>query len=222
MNPFSIDAMATTMMAEPAQFRQVFERESSLLFDEPFAPDMLDMLMTRAANASFIEDDVDHIGTREIEAPQRVGGMISLLLARQTFRQWVERATGQSPLRAVAGRLVQTRANGADALAWHDDTEGVDRMLGVVINLSDTPFSGGQFEMRRAGTEQPFLSHCYEHTGSMMLFAVRLGLEHRVAELMSGGPRRVYAGWFLSAPEHRHNPMGRPSKSQLPSWRLTD
>lgn len=201
MSPFSIDTMATTVRTDPAQFQRVFERESSLLFDEPFAPDMLHMLMARAANASFAEEDVDHIGTREIETPQRVGSTISLLLARQPFRQWVEQATGRSPLCAVAGRLVQTRANGADALAWHDDTEGLNRMLGVVINLSDTPFSGGQFEMRHAGTEQPFLSHRYEHPGSMMLFAVRRGLEHRVAEVTSGGPRRVYAGWFLSEPE---------------------
>ena len=204
MSPFSIDTMATTVRTEPEQFRRVFEQENSLLFDEPFAPDMLRVLMTRAANASFVDDNVDHIGTREIEAPQRVGGVISLLLARAVFRHWVEQATGRSPVRAVAGRLVQTRANGADALAWHDDiegTEGANRLLGVVINLTDTPFFGGQFEMRHAGTVQPFLSHHYEHRGSMMLFAVRPGLEHRVAEVTSGGPRRVYAGWFLSEPE---------------------
>ena len=211
MSPFSIDTMTTTMEADPARFRRTFERDSSLLFDKPFAPDMLHMLMTRAANASFVEDNVDCIGTREIESPQWVGGMISLLLSRLAFRQWVEQATGQSPLRAVAGRLVQTRANGADALAWHDDTQDVNRMLGVVINLSDAPFSGGQFEMRHARTEQPFLSHRYERPGSMMLFAVRRGLEHRVAEVTSGGPRRVYAGWLLSEPEHQ--PSSAPAKA---------
>jgi hypothetical protein len=214
MSPFSIDAMATTVTAEPVQFRRVFERENSLLFDEPFTPDMLQMLMTCAANANFVDDNVDHIGTREIEAPQRVGGVISLLLARQAFRQWVEQATGRSPVRAVAGRLVQTRANSADALVWHDDiagAEGANRLLGVVINLSDTPFSGGQFEMRHNGIVKPFLSHHYEHSGSMMLFAVRRGLEHRVAEVTSGGPRRVYAGWFLSEPEHR--PGAAPDQS---------
>lgn len=203
MPPFSIDTMTTTMEADPAQFRRAFERDSSLLFDAPFAPDMLHRLMTRAAGASFVDDYVENIGTREIEAPQRVGGMISLLLARPAFRQWLEQATGLAPLSAAAGRLVQTRANGGDALAWHDDTEGVNRMLGVVINLSDAPFSGGQFEMRHARTEQPFLSHRYERPGSMMLFAVRRGLEHRVAEVTSGGPRRVYAGWLLSEPEHQ-------------------
>ncbi len=202
VSPFTIDTMATPLQAAPAQFRQTFGRDCSLVFEEPFSPGLLSMLMKRAANASFIDDDVEYIGKREIEAPQRVGGTISLLLARQAFLQWVAQATGRSPLRAVAGRLVQTRAGSPHALTWHNDLNGAKRMLGVVINLSDAPFTGGEFELRRVGSEQPFLAHRYERAGSMMIFAVGQGLEHRVTEVGSGGPRRVFAGWFLSEPEH--------------------
>jgi len=202
MTPFTIDTMTTQLLADPADLRAAFERGNALLIDAPFAPALLRSLMARAANAHFVGDDVERIGTREIEAPQRVGGTISLLLARPAFREWLERATGLTPLRAVAGRLAQTRANGQDALAWHDDMDGNFRLLGVVINLSDTPFSGGQFEMRHFGNAQPFLSHRHEQPGAMMLFAVGPELQHRVAQVTSGGPRRVYAGWFLSQPEH--------------------
>lgn len=209
LNPFSIDVMATQLQADPGQFEAEFKRDCSLRLEAPFTAALLAMMMTRAANARFIDDDVDDIGKREIEAPQRVGGTISLLLARAPFLRWVEQATGRSPLTAVAGRLVQTRAGSPHALNWHDDIEDAKRMLGVVINLSDNPFTGGQFEMRRAGSNQPFLSHRYDRTGSMMIFAVRRGLEHRVAEVESGGPRRVYAGWFLSEPEHAGGQVAR-------------
>lgn len=200
--PFTIEPMATSLHADPGQFRPKFAREHHLLFDAPFAPAMLARLMARAAAASFVADDVEYIGRREIEVPQRVGGSISLLLARPSFRRWIEQATGQSPARAVAGRLVQTGTGGAQSLEWHTDLDGPNRLLGVVINLSGTAFDGGQFEMRHVGADRPFLSHRYERPGSMMVFAVRRELEHRVAEVTSGGPRRVYAGWFLSAPEH--------------------
>ena len=206
MQPFTIDTMTTTLHAEPTEYRGDFEREFSLIFDEPLAPALLRKLMTGAASASYIDDDVADIGKREIEAPQRVGGLISLVLARQSFCQWLENATGQSPLRAVAGRLVQTGTNGSQALAWHTDLESANRLLGVVVNLSDTPFTGGQFEMRQVGKDQPFLSHRYVRPGSMMIFPVSHRLEHRVAEVTSGGPRRVYSGWFLSEPEHPLRP----------------
>lgn len=200
--PFMIGTMATALAGDAARLRPEFARDHRLIFDAPLAPDMLEMLLARAAAANFVDDDVEYIGRRDIEAPQRVGSLISLILARQPFRQWIEQATGQSPLRAVAGRLVQTSPGAGQSLEWHNDMDGANRLLGVVINLSDRQFSGGQFEMRYSGTEQPFLSHRYERPGSMMLFAVRPDLEHRVAEVMSGGPRRVYAGWFLSEPEH--------------------
>lgn len=205
MNPFSIDTMTTTLHADPTESRRHFERDSVLNFAQPFAPDLLRILMMRAAGAEFVPNDVVRIGTREVEAPQRVGGMINLMLARPGFLQWVEQATGLSPLRAVAGRLVQTCANGKDALVWHDDLDGPNRLLGIVINLSDAPFSGGDFEMRRVGADRPFLTQSVGQPGSMRLFALGSDLQHRVTKLTSGGPRRVYSGWFLSEPEHEAN-----------------
>jgi hypothetical protein len=32
--------------------------------------------------------------------------------------------------------------------------------------------------------------------GSVMLFRIGRGLRHRVTQVMSGGPRRVFAGWL--------------------------
>ena len=193
--------MTTTICAEPAAFRRSFEAIPALHFADAFAPDLLAQLMAQAAAAGFIDDAVEYIGTREIETPQRVGGALSVLLGRPTLYRWLEAATGLPPIRAVNGRLVQTRANGSDELAWHDDLGTDERLLAVVINLSGDVYEGGRFDLRRGGEETPLFSQEHNLPGAMTVFAVRRGLEHRVLPLTSGGPRRVYTGWFLASPE---------------------
>lgn len=194
---FVIDKMATRLFADPASLRESFERNHMLFFEQPFSPAILDMLMHRAASANFTANHVRNIGDREIEQVQSVGSTLNLLLARPVFCTWLEQATGLAPLKKTEGRLAQTRANAGHDLDWHDDIEDDKRLLAVVINLSDQPFRGGEFLLRRKGETEPFHTHNYTQPGSMMIFAVRQDLEHCVTEVISGGPRRVFAGWFM-------------------------
>ncbi len=210
MPPFTISNNVTSIHADPAHYRATFEHQSSLLFNDAFEPGLLAKLLIRAAAAPYIENYVDHIGWREIEAPQRVGASLSLLLGRLALLDWLEMATGLTPLRATMGRLVQTRANGSDGLFWHSDMEDDNRKLGLVVNLSDQPFTGGAFEMRRKGASAPFHCVTYDQPGSIMVFAVNDAIEHRVTLVTAGGPRRVYAGWAVSQPEHSSDPLARP------------
>lgn len=200
--PFSIGALATATFSDPADYLQHFRKTPGLVFDDIFDSALLDQLTERAARTSFEEDVVENIGTREIEAPQRVGRALSMLLSRPALLNWLSAATGVGPLRAVSGRLVQTRANNRDALGWHADNVDPTWQLGVVINLSQTAFEGGLFELRYTHSEAPILSFQHRRPGTMVVFAVRSDLQHRVTPVIAGGPRRVYAGWFLTEPEH--------------------
>lgn len=201
MSPFAIAADKTSIHADPAQYRARFEEQSSLLFDDIFEPALLAKLMTRAAAAHFVEDFIEDIGAREKESVQLIGAAICLLLGRLNLLEWLETATGTSPLRAMTGCLAQMRANGSDALTWHDDMNGKHRMLALAVNLSNHDFTGGEFEMRRKGAALPFHQVKYARPGSMMVFAVNPKIEHRVTIVTQGGPRRVFAGWLLSQPE---------------------
>lgn len=199
--PFLIDAMTTRIDGEPTDYRTAFENVPALLIEGALDGQLLQSLLDRAAAAPFADDYVEHIGPRQVEFPQRVGKVINLLLERPNLLEWFEAATGVSPLRAAAGRLVQTRANQQDELAWHDDSGDDRRRLGVVINLSKQAYDGGEFEMRYKVDDAPFLSFRHNQPGSIMLFAVRPDIEHRVTPLITGGPRRVYAGWLMSEAE---------------------
>jgi 2OG-Fe(II) oxygenase superfamily len=199
--PFCIGAQGVAILEDPAVLRARFNEVPAIAFTGIFDPDFAAKMEQRAAATDFAEEYVDRIGSRMIEQPQRVGKALSLLLHTSALLEWLEQATGAAPLRAVAGMLVETRMNGRDALDWHDDREDDRRRLAVVINLSDKGFTGGQFQMRRKGEVQPVLTFDHRGVGSMLIFAVRPDLEHCVTPLSSGGPRRVYAGWFLSQPE---------------------
>ncbi|HCF25102.1 MULTISPECIES: 2OG-Fe(II) oxygenase [unclassified Novosphingobium] len=200
-SPFQINRMGTEIVADPADWRSGFDAVPAMALEEALSPDLLDLLMRQAAGASYIDDDVRYIGTRQIESPQRVSGMISLMLGHRDLFDWLEQATGCGPIKALAGRIAQTRANDQDELVWHDDNDSPDRLLGVVINLSDQPYEGGLFELRRKGEIEPLFSYQHRSPGSITLFAVRRDLEHRVSPVTSGGPRRVFAGWMMSRPE---------------------
>jgi 2OG-Fe(II) oxygenase superfamily len=199
--PFLIDRLNTAVEVDPASWRAEFERVPAFVFEDALSPRLLDQLMRGAAQTKYIDDDVRNIGTRQIESPQRISGSISLMLGRSALLAWLEQATGCSPLKAVVGRIAQTRANDRDELVWHDDSDALDRLLGVVINLSDQPYEGGLFELRRKGQAEPLFAYRHTRPGSITIFAVRSNLEHRVEPVITGGPRRVYAGWMLSKPE---------------------
>ncbi|MFM5949978.1 MAG: 2OG-Fe(II) oxygenase [Novosphingobium sp.] len=200
-SPFRINRMDTEIAADPAAWRPRFDAVPAFAFEDVLSADLLDLLMRQAAGARYIDDDVRYIGTRQIESPQRVSGTISLMLGRGDLFAWLEQATGCGPIKALAGRIAQTRANDQDELVWHDDSDSPDRLLGVVINLSDQPYDGGLFELRRKGEREPLFSFRHSRPGSITLFAVRSDLEHRVLPVTAGGPRRVYAGWMMAQPE---------------------
>ena len=193
---------------------------SSSIGTRSFCPDLfdsrlLDKLLDRCGSASFAEDQVDRIGTREIEAPQIVGPTINVLLNRAPLLRWVEAATGCGPLDRVEGRLVQTRANGTDGLDWHADTFDPLRRLAMTIDLSPARFEGGHFELRDARSREILFAHRHDRSGCAVIFDVAGGLEHRVLPVGGGGPRRVFTGWFMAPSLVKGGPTSLPWH-----WRL--
>jgi hypothetical protein len=86
-----------------------------------------------------------------------------------------------------------------ESLTWRDDQDSLGRSLGVTINLGDIPYDGGDFEMRRKGEADLCCRHHHAAPGEALVFDVSAGLEHRVTPLSAGGPRTIFAGWFLGA-----------------------
>lgn len=200
--PFLIGSQGVAIRSGPAPWRERFDRLPAIAIPAAFEPELCTRMVERAARARFVADgDIEQIGTRLVEAPQLIGRAISLLLHSADLLHWLEEVTGAGPLRAVAGRFAEMRASHHDALDWHDDLHDTTRRLAIIVNLSAQPFVGGQFQLRRKGETELLLRHDHPQAGSVLIVAVRPELEHRVTPVSQGGPRRIYAGWFLAQPE---------------------
>ena len=198
----AIGAQRTDILVAPDGPAHDFERQRAIECRDLLTPDLLASLLDRCRRGRFVADHVERLGSREVEAPQRVGAALNILLSHPLFLRWVEAVTGSHALDRVEGRVVQTRANGMDALDWHNDTHddaAGARRLGITVNLSDAAYEGGGFELRRIGTREMLIRYRHDRAGTALIFAIAGDLEHRVLPLTSGGPRRVFTGWFVQA-----------------------
>ncbi|MES2441764.1 MAG: 2OG-Fe(II) oxygenase [Pseudomonadota bacterium] len=197
--PFVIGAAATVLLDPAEAYRDGFTARRSILCRDAFEPGFLGTLRNLCNRGHFVAETVDGLGDREVEAPQRAGGAITLALQRAGLLRWLEAATGCGPLGTAEGRVVQARPNDHDQLDWHNDLYDPQRRLAVTVNLTETPYEGGLFELRTVRTRETLTAHRHAAPGDMMIFDVTRDLEHRVLPVTAGGPRRVYTGWFFKA-----------------------
>jgi hypothetical protein len=191
--PVSIGAQRTEITDPPDEWAQRFRETRSILLPNLFEPQLLQSLLDSCNRATFATDAVAGLGTREVEAPQRVGRAINLILSRPEFIEWVGAIAGCKVARAE-GRVVQTRANAADQLDWHDDMNEPARRLGITISLSEGEFEGGWFELRDAATAAVIATHRHECPGEALIFEIGPHLQHRLLPVTRGAPRRVFTG----------------------------
>lgn len=196
-SPFVIGATQTWIRDHGCMAAASFARCRAIHCSSALDPAFLATLSKLCRQARFVSDVVEHIGHRELETPNLAGAALTLALNRANLMQWIEETTQCGPLKAVGGHVVQTRPVVGDQLSWHNDLNDAERCLAITINLSEQPYAGGLFELGVAATREVLLRHRHVAPGSALLFEVAPGLVHRVLPLTSGGPRRIYTGWFL-------------------------
>jgi hypothetical protein len=196
---FRIGVTGTELLQSPEAARAGFAQTHALECREALAPALLALLIRQLDQGSFEPQIVEKIGDREIECGSRAGAGVMLALKRRNLLDWLERATGCGPLGAVTGVVTQARAGAPHQLGWHDDREDARRKLAVTINLGTAPYEGGLFEIRRKKTHEPLFEHRHTEPGTALIFQVSPDIQHRIHPITAGGPRRIFAGWFLGA-----------------------
>lgn len=157
----------------------------------------LDLLDRAAQSSTFVRETVSGLGEREIEEPLRMTSALLLGLRSARLVEWVRAVTGNPAITTARGNVVRSWPGGADRLDWHDDSDMAGRIAAITILLGDTDFVGGEFELRRKGSVEAS-SFRHARRGDGLLVKVHPGLEHRVLPLSAGGPRCVFAGWFMT------------------------
>jgi len=165
---------------------------------EAFVDDqLLKLLASIWSSASFMPSPVDRVGLRSVEAPGHAGAALCLALARPEVLRIIGSLLDGPVLTGVAGAIAQFAAGTDERLDWHDDLAEPQRRLAITINLGATPYHGGAFEFRDLASGAPPIRHLHSTPGEALLFPIGAGLQHRVLPVTGGGPRTVFAGWFL-------------------------
>jgi hypothetical protein len=155
------------------------------------------MILKICRTAEFEDEIYPTVGSRRKEKAELASKAIRMTLERPSLLCWLEQVSGCEPLGRVTGWIAEMPVG--SSLDWHKDVGIGVRQLAIVINLTEVPYEGGAFELRELGAE-PLVRHRHETPGSALIFRLGKHLQHRVLPVTSGGPRRVFAGWF-SIPE---------------------
>ncbi|TKD51579.1 2OG-Fe(II) oxygenase [Sphingomonas baiyangensis] len=190
----------TLLPADSTAWRAAFAKQRALVLRDAIPVDLMRKLTMLIGRSHFVSNRIDGLGHREIESPPVAGKAIDLLLSRSSLFRWLEHTTGCESIMRVGGAIARTWPNSEDHLDWHDDLntpESSSRRLAITIALDELEYEGGLFELRNVGSSDPLFSFKHDRLGTAVIFEISGRLEHRVAPLISGGPRLVYAGWFV-------------------------
>ena len=197
----TIGAAATRIDDAPAALaraRAAFACGDAITLPSALDPAFLRTILAICRRGSYVPDYIDKIGWRIIEEPDVAGCALRFALQRPTFLRWVEATAGCETLSRISGVVAEISAGTGQELGWHNDRNdgGLGRRLAVTIHLSDVPYDGGLFEMCERQTGRLLVREGALPPGSIMLFRIDNRLRHRVTQVISGGPRRVFAGWL--------------------------
>ena len=176
--------------------RETFARQHCVKLRGFIEPPLLRQIHRLVASAAFAEFVHEGIASELQMAAGVCTGALDFLVNDPRLFEFVRAVTGCAPIRAFIGRVYR-RCPGTDHHdSWHDDL-GHQRMIGMSVNLSDEPYEGGTFEIRRFKADTLIASLPNVGLGDAILFRIADGLEHQVTALGGVAPKTAFAGWFV-------------------------
>lgn len=149
----------------------------------------------RGEFADFVHDASGHEGKM---ADNAAVWLLDFLMNSPPLLECVSRLTGRD-VSWFHGRVYRLTPGTDEGHDWHSDYE-IGRQLGVSINLTPTPFSGGVLQLRDAATGSPISEVANTGYGDCVIFRLGADIVHRVLPVTGTVERVAYAGWFYSGP----------------------
>jgi hypothetical protein len=165
-------------------------------------PALLDRIDARLAAARFVPRvNADGVEIEQALDDEPLSGLFTIALNDPDLFGIVSAITDAKPIRCFTGRVYRRANDGGHYYPWHDDVSH-GRLVGLSINLSAAPYTGGVLQLREAGSGRPIGEAANTGQGDAMLFRISPDLEHQVTPVTSQAPRLVLAGWFCSDPSY--------------------
>ena len=180
-----------------ARARDAFACGNAIMLPSALDPPLLRTILAICRRGPYVPESIDNIGSRTVEANDVAGCALRFALQRPMLLRWCEAAAGCETVNLITGAVAEMAAGTEHGLGWHDDrNDGGLRQLAVAIHLSDGPYEGGLFEMCVKQSGRLLVRQGALPPGSVVLFRIDKRFRHRVTPVISGGPRRVFAGWL--------------------------
>lgn len=138
-----------------------------------------------------------------IKGHEKALHLLHLLFNNATLFEVVQQVTDCQPIGCFGGRIYRTLPDSDHHLDWHDDREEPGRLVGLSLNLSPAPYSGGAFQLRQKGAEALLRTLIHTEPGDAHLFRIAAEVEHRVTPVAGTQARTAGAGWFSTQPDRR-------------------
>jgi hypothetical protein len=186
-----------------ATLRESFDSAHAVHLPGFLSEDLLDEVQRAIRSAAFY--DRSHgkngdIGREECMTDNSALAMLVLLANDSRLLTLVRSITACAPIGCFDGRVYRMRDAAGHFDRWHSDT-GVDRLIGMSVNLSETAYEGGRFELRSADSNHVLWQITNTGPGDAVMFRISDDLVHRVTAVQGDDPRTAFAGWFQSRPD---------------------
>jgi len=195
--------------------QEKFSVEHGVLLPNLIAPEIVELLLDLIRESQF---EVRNYGgvTRELWLPRSTAGeTLDFLLNNPVFLDSVRQITGVAVNSFPAGRIYRFAPGEGHYVDWHNDIHATEkRLLAISINLSPTPFEGGELVIREAKTNKVVFEYANSGLGDAVIFQVDRSLEHRVSPLRGNNARTAFAGWFFDK-VNLHTAVRASSASEL-------
>ena len=186
--------------AASAAHQEAFAQRHLVVFKRFIGPEVLERVPRLPADADFFDRE-DHfkylpVG-RELTLPEKrpLTTLFHLLLNQERiFAAMQPFANGRS-IQHFWGRCYKLPPGDGYFHNWHGDCIN-SRRLGLSINLSEAPVSGGQLQVRRRRGAEVHQAPPMEF-GDAVLFRIDPEWEHRVLPVTGATPKCSFAGWFF-------------------------
>jgi hypothetical protein len=182
--------------------RAEFDEKHCVRICQFLEPGLLELVQRGLEHAEFYDRAHGDIGLELCMADNHLSGLLHFLTSSPPLFEAIERITGCGRIGSFEGRVYRMIPGGGHYDSWHGDT-GNQRMIGMSVNLSAAPYSGGVFQLREHHDGPIRCEVANTGFGDAILFRISPYLFHRVTPVEGTAAKTAFAGWYVPQP-HWH------------------
>jgi hypothetical protein len=179
-----------------------FASHHSLVLRGFIEPALLAAIQQQLSKEPLLHKTNQGIGTELRLPPGPLSSALEFLTNDPALFDAIQQVTRCASIGCFRGRVYRMLPDAGHASDWHSDVSG-GRMITMSVNLSATPFDGGELQIRETASERMVRRLRNTGAGDAVIFRIDPALQHQVLPLTGTASRDALAGWFLASPDYR-------------------